>query len=756
MRPPSHFTGPIAWWSDSLTCGGIERQVVASARLFQQKGREITLLCRTILSGGDNDFFLKDAQSCSNVLGFSRDVVDLTLFYEARPIVDSLLSGATPVTIDSISAYAAWLLCVRPKLLQVWNADGMMPLLAACIAGVPKIIISGQSLSPDLRAPYGFESANDETAFAVLSNVMQLSDVVMTNNSRAGCAAYEAWLGLPPGTVRLTPNIFDLASWPRPEAAQISSLRQTLGIPESAPVLGGLFRFVSIKDPGLWVDTAIRACSAVPDLYAVVGGHGADLEAMRSRIADTPFAGRILFPGPIRDVPAFLSLCSVFLHTSHVEGLPNVLLEAQAYEVPVVTSRCGGATDVVEHGKTGFVLDERDAAVFAKHIEYLLDHQDFARSAGVAGRERVGRDFSLARAGEMLWQVYEDMFEKEPFLEGELDDAASAELSGKAPACISKRPLVSFFAAGRNVQEYVEQAMRSMLDQTVDDFELLMLDDGSSDNTYDIMMGVQDSRVKILRNAEGLGIARSLNRLMAQCQGRYWAHMDADDICTPQRLEKQLQIMQTNHDVGLCGGHCMILYPTSVGYLSKMPVDFEEIKASLLFMNPILHPFVMFNGDIFSQLGIQYAEKMVCALDYELYLRIFLRHPQVAFANVDDVVGVYRRHEGQISTARRAEQAQYAFRAQMQIFQALGIAPSNKLILYHLHLYGGIDVESAEDMAGLVDWAVTLRIANAKKKLFSPTLFNNLLYDRLNSAMQRCPHLAQPHLWRLEKWLVAN
>ena len=232
--------------------------------------------------------------------------------------------------------------------------------------------------------------------------------------------------------------------------------------------------------------------------------------------------------------------------------------------------------------------------------------------------------------------------------------------------------------------------------------------------------------------------------------------MDADDICTPQRLEKQLQVMQANNDIGLCGGHCMILFPTSVGYLSKMPVDFDEIKSSLLFMNPILHPFVMFNGDIFSQLGIQYAEKMVCALDYELYLRIFLRHPQVAFANVDDVVGVYRRHEGQISTARRAEQAQYAFRAQMQIFQALGIAPSNKLILYHLHLYGGIDIESAEDMAGLVDWAVTLRIANAKKKLFSVTLFNNLLYDRLNSALQRCPHLAQSHLWRLEKWLAPN
>ena len=752
MRQPSHFTGPIAWWSDSLTCGGLERQVVASARFFQQKGRKITLLCRTILSGGGNDFFLKDAQACSNVLGFSRDVIDLDLFHEARAIVDSFLSGATPVTIDSISAYAAWLLCVRPKLLHIWNADGLMPILAAFIAGVPKVIIAGQSLSPDLRAPHGFESVDDEIAFAVLSNVMQLSDVIMTNNSRPGCAAYEAWLGLPSGTVRLTPNIFDLASWPRPEAAQISSLRHTLGIPENARVLGGLFRFVSIKDPGLWVDTAIRACSAVPDLYAVVGGHGAELEAMRSRIADTPFAERILFPGPIRDVPAFLSMCSVFLHTSHVEGLPNVLLEAQSYEVPVVTTRCGGATDVVEHGKTGFVLDERDAVVFAKHIEYLLDHKNFARSAGVAGRARVSRDFSLERAGGMLWQVYETLLEKEPSLYGELDDAASSELYGKAPACISNRPLVSFFAAGRNVQEYVEQAMRSMLDQTVDDFELLMLDDGSSDKTYDIMMGVQDPRVKILRNEEGQGIARSLNRLMAQCQGRYWAHMDADDICTPQRLEKQLQVMQANKDIGLCGGHCMILYPTGDGHLTKMPLDFDEIKSRLLFINPILHPFVMFNGDVFSQLGIQYAEKMVCALDYELYLRIFLRHPQIVFANVDDVLGVYRRHEGQISTARRAEQAQYAFRAQMQIFQALGITPRNKLILYHLNLYGGVDVESAEDMAGLVDWAVTLRIANAEKKLFSPTLFNKLLYNRLTAIMLRSPHLAQPHLWRLQKW----
>ena len=333
-----------------------------------------------------------------------------------------------------------------------------------------------------------------------------------------------------------------------------------------------------------------------------------------------------------------------------------------------------------------------------------------------------------------------------------MSDVQGNQVAGAPCPPQSGRPLVSFFAAGRNVQEYVEQAMRSMLDQTVDDFELLMLDDGSTDKTYDVIMGVQDPRVTVLRNAESQGIARSLNRLMSHCRGRYWAHMDADDICAPQRLEKQLQVMQADSKIGICGSHFVAFLPSGEGGLFRLPLDSESIKANLLFKAPMAHPFVTFDGDVFSRLGIQYSEKMVCALDYELYLRIFLRHPQMAFANVDDVLGFYSRHDAQISTARSAEQAQYAFRAQMQVFQALGIAPGNRLMMHHRHLYGGAPVESAQDMAGLVDWAVTLRMANETKKLFSPALFNTLLHDRLTAAMQRSPHLAQPHAWRLQKW----
>lgn len=318
--------------------------------------------------------------------------------------------------------------------------------------------------------------------------------------------------------------------------------------------------------------------------------------------------------------------------------------------------------------------------------------------------------------------------------------------------CRGGAPLVSFFVAGRNVQDYVERAMRSMLEQTVEDFELLILDDGSTDQTYDVMMGVQDPRVRVLRNEEGMGIARSLNRLMGHCRGRFWAHMDADDVCAPERLEKQLEILQADASVCVCGCHFAAFYPSGEASLFAPPADSTDIKARLLFTSPMPHPFVTFNGEFFSRHGIQYSEKMVCALDYELYIKIFLQHPHANFANVDHVLGFYRRHEGQISTARSQEQLHYAFRAQMQIFQALGISPGNKLIRFHQNLYAGIAPTTADDMAGLVDWVFTLRMANAAKPLFDASLFNEHLVERLEAIMQRSPSLSERHWRRLKSW----
>ena len=117
--------------------------------------------------------------SCKAVLEFSQNGIKPEDFLAARDIVEAAFENPPPVFRDSVAAYAAWFLRLRPRLLHVWNADHLEPLLAAVIAGVPKIIIAGQSLSPAQRAPYGFESVDEGLAFALLSNIMRMPGVFM-------------------------------------------------------------------------------------------------------------------------------------------------------------------------------------------------------------------------------------------------------------------------------------------------------------------------------------------------------------------------------------------------------------------------------------------------------------------------------------------------------------------------------------------------------------------------------------------------
>jgi len=537
LRDPSYFVGPVAWWADSLTCGGVERQIVAAGREFKKKGFPITLLCRTASAEGGNDFFLQEAQACcKSVVPFSPDMLDGEIFLKARGIMEAFIEGASLVFRDSVAAYAAWLLQVRPRLLQIWNADHLVPLLAAIIAGVPRIIIAGQSLSPAQRAPYGFESVDEDMAFVILSNALRLTDVVMTNNSRAGCEAYEAWLGFRPRAVALTPNIFDMDEWKQPSEARIQGLRNALGIPAQARVLGGLFRFVSIKDPWLWVNTAIRACTIHKDLYAVVGGHGPELDPIRESLSHTPVASRILFPGSIKDVPAFLSLCSVFLHTSYVEGLPNALLEAHASEVPVVTTRCGGAADVVEHGKSGFVVDSHDDVLLARYVKHLLDHDDAARQAGKIGKERVARLFSPRRGVNALLRVYAGLLPGMPA--GDLDHAKDTETLGHKEGSVTleanspdaESPLVSIVVPIAGSADGLEATVTSILDQRYGKYELIIVHDGQ-DSCLQKRLTCAAGRYVLIEG--GNGLAESLNIAFAGAGGDFFTWVLPGNILLP-------------------------------------------------------------------------------------------------------------------------------------------------------------------------------------------------------------------------------
>lgn len=703
LRKPEYFIGPVAWWTGSLTCGGVERQIMATARAFKENGHPIVLLCRTLSAAGSNDFFLTEAKACCKaVLEFSLDKINMEDFMAARQIMKAAFDSPPPVFRDSVAAYAAWFLRVRPRVLQVWNADHIEPLLAAVIAGVPNIVIAGQSLSPAQRAPYGFESVDENMAFVLLGNIMRMPGVLMTNNSRAGCAAYEGWMGLAPGTVMLTPNIFDMSQWPRPDTHRVQALRQAIGLPEHARLLGGLFRFVSIKDPELWVCTAMRACALHEDLYAVVGGNGPALADIKEAVGRSPYADRILFPGSIKDVPAFLSLCSVFLHTAHVEGLPNVLVEALAYEVPVVTTRCGGAADVVTHGQSGFVVDERDDAALAKHVDYVLKHADFAQKAGKAGRDHVERSFSPERGMEMLHRVYERIEGTPAPVETKRNGTASCSSveMGEAVA-----PLVSVVLPTYNHLAFLPQAVNSVLAQDYENFELIIVDDGSTDGTAAYLDSIISSRIRVL-SGQNTRLPTALNRGFAVSRGEYLTWTSADNICMPHFCSVLSSALSKFPRSGFVSASFLRI--GNAGQIIDR-LSGEAFLDNILCCNSGIAAF-MYRKSVAVQAG-EYNPDLEGAEDWDMWLRILEVAPSV---HVPEALYQYRWHDDsmrvKLSNKVLEASTRVAFRALQRLEQRGGVyaifpqidrCRDQELALFHANLVlGSRMIESGSFLKG--------------------------------------------------------
>jgi hypothetical protein len=216
--------------------------------------------------------------------------------------------------------------------------------------------------------------------------------------------------------------------------------------------------------------------------------------------------------------------------------------------------------------------------------------------------------------------------------------------------------------------------------------------------------------------------------------------MDADDIILPDRFAQQAAFMRAHPDIWVCGG-AHTVWDKETESAPQMIWEHEGIKAALLFLCPLAHPFVMLRGDTLREHGIRYDETMHYAQDYELWIRLALRH-EARFANIPQMIGRYRRHEGSISAARGKEQQEMAARARVQAFEILGCAGSAKDMEAQkcFHQLGPIKTRAA--MIFLFDWAMQLRSANEKRRIFLPYAFNTMLFDRLLSLVERHPQFA--------------
>lgn len=246
-----------------------------------------------------------------------------------------------------------------------------------------------------------------------------------------------------------------------------------------------------------------------------------------------------------------------------------------------------------------------------------------------------------------------------------------------------KKPLVSVVMPAYNVEKYVEEAVRSILDQTFLDFEFIIVDDGSTDRTPEILRSFFDSRIRLLFNETNEGNYPARNRGCRLARGKYIAVMDADDVAMPERLEVQVRFLEENPDVLLCGGAYKLL---NKNLTIVEPVKYEEIQYVLIKTFCMLHPTVMMRTDTLEEMSY-YRTNSLYAEDYDLVLRLALKGK---VTNVPEVVLIRRYHDEQISTAHNKEQNEFSGKIQLRYQHEIGIyyPPSDKaFFLTQLALY---------------------------------------------------------------------
>lgn len=228
-----------------------------------------------------------------------------------------------------------------------------------------------------------------------------------------------------------------------------------------------------------------------------------------------------------------------------------------------------------------------------------------------------------------------------------------------------------------NKKEIMKLAIESIFNQTYNNFEFIICDDGSNDGTYEILKSLteKDNRVILIRNDRNRRLAYSLNRCLKIAKGEYIARMDADDISMPNRLEKQVKFLDDNLEYAMVG--CNLLFINNRGIWGKRILAEKPTKKSFLFTSPFCHPAMIMRKKVLDKVDNYKVEKITRRLeDYDLFMRMYA----TGYKGYNIQEFLYQFREDNDAFKRRAykyrwDEVQVRYRG----FKALGLMPKGFL-----------------------------------------------------------------------------
>ena len=272
-----------------------------------------------------------------------------------------------------------------------------------------------------------------------------------------------------------------------------------------------------------------------------------------------------------------------------------------------------------------------------------------------------------------------------------------------------------------NGAKYLNEAIDSILNQTFSDFEFLIIDDGSTDQSINQIMLYDDPRIKLIINTKNMGQSKTLNKGLNLARGEYIARMDQDDISMPERLERQSKFMKDNPEVDVVGTWLQLM--GKYDEILELETKSEDIKMNLLTNENLAHPTVMIRKRTLVKYDLNYNPAYSVAQDYDLWVRMF---DLCSFANIPEALIKYRMHDNQNSKIMEKQNHTETNRILTSLLKKMGIPPDDSDLIIHKKVFTGYGIDSLF-IGEVFKYLSRLRSFNLCEKIFEPIIFNEFL-----------------------------
>ncbi len=278
-----------------------------------------------------------------------------------------------------------------------------------------------------------------------------------------------------------------------------------------------------------------------------------------------------------------------------------------------------------------------------------------------------------------------------------------------------------------NGEQYLKEAIDSVLNQTYTDFELLIINDGSIDNSLAIVQSYKDSRIKLINNDQNLGLINSLNKGITLIQSDYIIRMDSDDICLPNRIEVQVNFMDANLNVGASGSHYYQLKDDK-HFEIDLPMSTEEINAFLIFNCPLAHPTTIIRKQVLETYHIKYETGYLYSEDYHFWLQL---SKVSQLRNLKESLIYYRMHANQITgnPAKAKERLNTVTKIRSVSLEELSLQYTVSEMHIHNLIADGLSPTNESEFSQVEPWLQKLVNAYAKRNS-NTSHFNAIVYER--------------------------